>query len=497
MIFVALRNDFLKYEIEDTLKLFLKEEEIFYADSEPRQAHRGIFLSGEYLNKEGVHEFHLHFESEILKQDITIVPEPKAHQNGSGDPRKLLKWPVKQKVYDLLSKVTGKKLPWGILTGIRPSKIVHELMEQGLNREKILHELTGYYRVSGAKADLLYNIAAFERKVLDRTSPNMVSLYIGIPFCPSRCLYCSFTSNPLGKNSRLVEAYLDALVSEIKQTGQMIRECGFQVQSIYIGGGTPTSLDCAGIEKLLGAIASEFDLSTLEEYTLEAGRPDSIDEAKLKVIASSWVTRISINPQTMNDVTLKAIGRNHTAADIEQCFKLARRMGFNNINADLIIGLPGEDLRMFEYTLEKIVNLHPESITVHTLAVKRASRLNEEKEKHPAVTAAEAEAMIEKAAEYAGKLGMQAYYMYRQKNMVGNLENIGYCKPGFESTYNIQIMEERQTIVALGAGAVTKVYYPDENRIERAFNVKNVEEYIRRIDEMMDRKRVLLDAFAL
>jgi coproporphyrinogen dehydrogenase HemZ len=256
--------------------------------------------------------------------------------------------------------------------------------------------------------------------------------------------------------------------------------------------GTPTSLNSLQLKGLLDFIESKFEMRWLEEYTLEAGRPDSINEDKLGVIKESRVDRISINPQSMNDETLRLIGRNHTSEDVIKAFRLAKSLGFNNINMDVIIGLPGESKEMFCNTLKRIKELDPENLTVHTMAIKRASKLNEDKEKYKLISSADASEMVETAAAFADSIGMHPYYLYRQKNVLGNLENVGYCKPGTESVYNIQIMEEKQTIIALGAGAVTKVVYPKENRIERAFNVKDVEEYILRVKEMVERKRGLL-----
>ena len=289
----------------------------------------------------------------------------------------------------------------------------------------------------------------------------------------------------------LVDKYIDMLKKELYFGNELIKEKGYTIQSIYIGGGTPTSISARQMKDLLGFIEETFSLENLEEFTLEAGRPDTIDEEKLLVIKNSRVNRISINPQTMNDATLRLIGRNHSSEDVRKAFYLARDVGFNNINMDVIVGLPGENCEMFRNTLEEIKKMEPESLTVHALAIKRASRLNEEQKEFEHVPDEEAAGMVDMAYEYALSMGMRPYYMYRQKNIAGNLENVGYCKPGFESIYNVQIMEEKQTLLAFGAGGVSKVVYSDENKIERAFNVKSPEEYIGRIDEMIARKREL------
>lgn len=492
MVYLRFERDFFRYEIMDVLRLFFKNEDIVMVDAAPPEDLRGIFLFCRVVEDGECAAMEIRLQSagysKISKVPLCTGPiEEKDHER-----RKTLKSEVKRLVYEMLSEYTGKELPWGMLTGIRPGKLVHEMLENGYGKEDVLAELRGYYRVSREKADLLCSVAEVEREILDRTDPGMVSIYIGIPFCPTRCLYCSFTSNPIDKYAGAVKKYLEALRTEMAGVHRIIKDRAFKIQSVYIGGGTPTAIDAASLKELLEIIGEHFDVKNVEEYTLEAGRPDSIDEDKLRVAKQGMVGRISINPQTMNDETLRLIGRCHTSADIINAFKLARKTGLNNINMDVIVGLPGEDMSMFENTLREIQKLGPESLTVHTMAVKRASRLNEEKERFQLTGEAEVSLMIEAARKCAAAMGMHPYYLYRQKNMLGHLENIGYCKPGFEGIYNVQIMEERQTIIALGAGAVTKVVYPEENRIERAFNVKNVDEYISRVHEMVERKKVLL-----
>lgn len=489
MIYVRLEGHDFRYEVTDVLKLFFDNEEILFVDDEPPAKDRGFFISSSIKGKDGNIEVYTHLKASGINTGYHFPVRVSGDDHAR---RKQLKREMKRQLYIILSEYTRRELPWGMLTGIRPAKIVHELLYEGLKKDEILKRLREYYFVSENKASLLYDVAAAENSILSKTSPDMAGIYVGIPFCPSRCLYCSFASNPIDRCRHIVRDYVDALRYEIEETGRIIKQKGFKIQSIYMGGGTPTSLDAEHLKEVLGAIEGNFDLTNLEEFTMEAGRPDSIDRNKLTAIRNSRVDRISINPQTMWDETLKAIGRRHTAKDIIEAFRLAREMGFDNINMDVIIGLPGENISMFKRTLEQIGELGPESLTVHTMAVKRASRLNEVKDRYVLLDAGEASDMIELAGEHAKLMGMHPYYLYRQKNMVGNLENIGYCKPGMESIYNIQIMEERQTIIALGAGAITKVVYPEENRIERAFNVKNVEEYIRRTDEMVERKKALL-----
>lgn len=490
MIYLKLEGHDFRYEAEDVIELFYNKEEIVYFETEPPEEFRGIFLLSRVIQVGSGLTIHtvLKFEGVCYNENERVLEAESSDEHAV---LKMLKREVKHQIFNALADFTGIQPPWGTLTGIRPSKIIHEMLEHGNNRNEILGRLNGYYRVSEQKARLLYDIAITERNILDSSDPRSVSLYIGIPFCTTRCLYCSFTSNPIDKYRHLIGKYLDALKTEIEAVAEIIRNNSFKIQSIYIGGGTPTSMDSAALKVLLNFIESSFDLDALEEYTLEAGRPDSIDVDKLVTIKNSKVSRISINPQTMNNETLNLIGRNHTSQDIINAFKLARRMGFDNINTDIIMGLPGENAVMFENTLRAISELSPESLTVHSLAIKRASRLKEERGNFDLASGIEANTMIDLAQKYAESMGMHPYYLYRQKNMLGNLENTGYCKPGFESIYNIQIMEERQSIIALGAGAITKVVYHGENRIERAFNVKSVEEYVGRVQEMIERKREL------
>lgn len=494
MISVKIEGHDFVYQVEDVIRLFFKDDEIKFIETVPLEKQRGIFI----LSRMSTCKDGFFVSTEVWTDGARntvldrLIPMKTILTKEDHRERKLLKREVKRQIFIALREYTGKELPWGILTGIRPAKIVYELLEDGKEREAIILRLKDYYFLSEKKAALIYNVAKTEYKLLKKARPDMVSLYIGIPFCPSRCLYCSFTSNPVQKYTHIVGKYIDILLAEIKYAAQVVKNKGWHVQNIYIGGGTPTSIEAEYIEMLLAYIESQFNLDFIEEYTLEAGRPDSINMDKLSAIRKSGVNRISINPQTMNDGILEAIGRNHKSEDVLRAFYSAREMGFDNINMDIIVGLPGESPEMFENSLIRLGELAPESLTVHTMAVKRASRLKDDIENYKMISANEAADMVDIAGQYAASMGMRPYYLYRQKNILGSLENIGYSKPGCESMYNIQIMEERQTIIALGAGAVTKVVYPAEDRIERAFNVKNVEEYLNRVDEMIERKRILL-----
>ncbi|MDY3918083.1 MAG: coproporphyrinogen dehydrogenase HemZ [Candidatus Limivivens sp.] len=400
--------------------------------------------------------------------------------------RKETKNHLKYRLYQMLSEYTGQKLPWGTLTGIRPTKIPMAFLEQGKKPAWIAEYMRNTYLISPEKTALGISIAVREKDLLERIPYEKgYSLYIGIPFCPSICLYCSFSSSPLALWEDKVDRYLDALCREIAYGAE--EYAGRTLNTVYIGGGTPTTLSPAQMDRLLSQVEQHFDLSRVQEFTVEAGRPDSITEEKLAVLKRHPVTRISINPQTMNQETLDLIGRRHTVEQTREAFRLARRMGFDNINMDLIVGLPGEEKPRVEATMVQIAELNPDSLTVHSLAVKRAARLNMFKDQYKELTFVNSCEIMDMTAEYARNLGMFPYYLYRQKNMAGNFENVGYARPGKEGLYNILIMEEKQSILALGAGASTKVVAGE--RIDRIENVKDIKSYIERIDEMIERKR--------
>ncbi|MFQ9800233.1 MAG: coproporphyrinogen dehydrogenase HemZ [Clostridia bacterium] len=382
----------------------------------------------------------------------------------------------------------GQRLPWGILTGVRPSKIPYDFMESGMTQTEASTCLMKEYLVQREKAELAAAVASKERILLADHDDMDVSLYVGIPFCPSRCAYCSFVSYDFHSYGTVLPAYVEALLQEMQRTAALLE--GRRLQSFYMGGGTPTVLDAGSLDRILERADALYSFSALREITVEAGRPDTITREKLRVLADHGVDRISINPQTMNQKTLDAVGRRHSVEQAEVALETAREIGFDNINSGFNSWAAGETQEDVRRTMERIVRLKPDSLTIHTLAIKRASRLHEEEEAAADLLAQadRMESMLRESAAAAAALGMQPYYMYRQKNMAGNFENVGYCLPGKECLYNVEIMEERQTIFALGAGAVTKVYYPEQNRLERVPNVKNVEHYISRIQEMIDRK---------
>lgn len=398
---------------------------------------------------------------------------------------------VKQLFYRMLTERTGHELPWGSLTGIRPTKIALSRLEEGWKEEEIRSFMKKNYLASDEKIDLSIEIAAREKMLLEPLDYDRgYSLYVGIPFCPTTCLYCSFTSYPISKWKGRTGLYLEALFKEMEYVADKMK--GRPLDTIYFGGGTPTALPAEDIDAILTKLDQLFDTENALEFTVEAGRPDSITEEKLRVLRDHGITRISINPQTMNQKTLDLIGRRHTVEMVKEKFLMARELGFDNINMDLIMGLPEEDLDDVRHTLEEIEALRPDSLTVHSLAIKRAARLNMFKEEYGGLKINNTPEMIAMSEACARRLGMEPYYLYRQKNMAGNFENVGYSLPGKACIYNILIMEELQTIAACGAGTTTKVVFPAENRRERCENVKEVEQYISRIDEMIGRKERIL-----
>jgi len=357
---------------------------------------------------------------------------------------------------------------------------------------EIPERLAEEYLISRDRAELAVKIADIERPFVYPYNNREISIYIGIPFCPSRCDYCSFTSNSVNVYRGYIEPYMEKLTEEIRRISEFININGFKVQTIYIGGGTPTALNAQQLERLIECIGRSFGRQECE-FTCEAGRPDSITKEKLQVLYGNNIGRISINPQTMNDDTLIRIGRAHNAGQVVESFKLAREIGFNNINMDIILGLPGETMAELAHTLEEIRKLDPESVTVHTMALKRASVLNEKYMKSALPDDENVSRMMEYTKGFLRDMDMHPYYLYRQKHMVQNLENIGFSKKGFECIYNMQIIEERQTIVAFGADAVTKVVINSENRIERQHNIKDIKLYIENIEAMIRKKLDVLE----
>lgn len=484
LIVVTVNNAGFEYDIHSLVKAFYPACDVKVAVEETEE-------SSGY----GLPDLNIVFEKEAVLLSVSCGEGQTASfaankvEISEDMPRPEVKNRLKQLIYVALSKHTGKQLPWGTLTGIRPTKIPMLLLEEGVNDEDILTHMADKYYTGEEKSRLALDIAKREKKLLETLHyENGYSLYIGIPFCPTTCLYCSFTSYPIVSWKKRVGEYLGALEKEIDFVAQQYGEK--VLDTIYIGGGTPTTLEPAELERLLLKIRNTLDLSHLKEFTVEAGRADSITAEKLKVLKEYGVSRISVNPQTMKQETLDFIGRKHTVEQVKEAFFLARQAGFTNINMDLILGLPKEETADVRNTMEQVMALDPDSLTVHSLAIKRASRLSQWIEENGIDTLNNTDETMRITMDGAERMGMVPYYLYRQKNMSGNFENVGYAREGKFGIYNTLIMEEKQTIVALGAGSITKRVFQD-GRIERCDNVKDVKLYIDKIDEMIERKRKL------
>lgn len=481
MIIVKLNKPEFEYDIHSLVKAFFPEENVSVTAEEKHYDEPVSWMFRMDYREDGI--------AVEWKKNGEEEPTGQAFIAADFTERKEAKNQLKQGLYQILSGMTGKELPWGTLTGIRPTKIPMKLLEEGQSKEAIRSYMKDTYFASDEKIELSIEIAERELEILKQIDyENGYSLYIGIPFCPTTCLYCSFTSFPLVTWRAKVDAYLDAVEKELDYVA--VKFGKKHLNSIYIGGGTPTTLEPYQLDRLIRKIRCSFDLSDCKEFTVEAGRPDSITREKLETLKKWDITRISINPQTMKDETLKIIGRRHTVAQTVESFKLAREIGFDDINMDLIMGLPEETLDDVKRTLEQIKALKPDNLTVHSLALKRAARLNMFKEDYKDYKMVNTTEHMNLTAAYAKEMGLEPYYLYRQKSMAGNLENVGYASPGKAGIYNILIMEEKQTIVACGAGTVTKRVYGD-GRIDRCDNVKDVKLYMEKIDEMIQRKQKL------
>ena len=482
MILIQLNKEDFEYDIHSLVKAFYPSENVsvcFREKAEKLQEEARLILDVDYGP-----------DSITIKAVLPEGGHPQVSFPADYEDRRQTKNLLKMNLYQMLCAHTGKTLPWGTLTGIRPVKIPMSMMEQGRNAAAITRYMKETYAASQEKIDLSIEIARRERSLLGQLDCEQgYSLYIGIPFCPTTCLYCSFTSYPIAAWRRRVQAYLQALFREIDFVAESCRDR--ILDTIYIGGGTPTTLEAGELDRLLQHIHDRFDFAQVKEFTVEAGRADSITPEKLDVLKRRGVTRISVNPQTMNDETLKYIGRHHTVAQVKEAFQMARAAGFGNINMDIILGLPGELEADVQHTIDEIKKLGPDSLTVHSLAIKRASKLSQWIEENGIGTLRNTDATMEIAQKGAYALDMKPYYLYRQKNMSGNFENVGYAREGKYGIYNILINEEVQTIIALGAGSISKRVYPD-GRIERSENMKDVALYIEKIDEMIERKRKLL-----
>lgn len=486
MLAVELNRANFEYDVHSLVKAFYPQESVKVLTPETKSEKREEALDA------------LHMRIELGDEGAVLIMDGKSYEWQSTAEladKAAYKNGFKKFLYLTLRQITGKELPWGNLTGIRPTKIAYSMLEEGRGEQEILDFYQKQHFVSEEKGLLSIDIAKRERELLSGIHyEGGYSLYIGIPFCPTTCLYCSFTSYAIGAYRKQVDAYIDCLIREMEYVAGQF--CGKILDTVYIGGGTPTTLEAHQLDRLIGSLKRIFDFSTVVEFTVEAGRADSITRDKLEVLKKHGVTRISVNPQTMKQETLEIIGRRATVEQVVEAFGLARETGFDNINMDLILGLPGETASDVRNTIEEVAKLGPDSLTVHSLAIKRASRLSQWILENGISTLKNTDETMEIAAGGAKRLGMKPYYLYRQKNMSGNFENTGYALPGKYGIYNILIMEEKQTIVALGAGSITKVVLPG-GRIERTDNVKDVGLYIEKIDEMIRRKDEMFEKLAV
>ena len=476
MLVVKLNKTQFEYDIHSIVKAFYPEKDVKVLTPD------SVYKDKEWFHKEP--DMCIDFYADKVE-----VRAQGLHYEALDENQKKYKDEFKKFLYRCLCKETEKTLPWGNLTGIRPTKIAMGMLESGQSEEEIQSYLKNEHYVSKEKINLSIDIAKREKRLLDMLHyENGYSLYIGIPFCPTTCLYCSFTSYPICSWRNKMEQYLETVFKEIDYVAKAYKDK--ILDTVYIGGGTPTTLEAEELDKLISKVKSTFNFDNVKEFTVEAGRADSITYEKLMVLKKHGVSRISINPQTMKDETLKIIGRRHTVDEVIKAYQMAREIGFDNINMDIILGLPGEMEEDVQYTVDEIKKLSPDSLTVHSLAIKRASRLHSWITENGIATLNNTDKTMDIAAKAAEDMELKPYYLYRQKNMSGNFENVGYAKEGKEGIYNILIMEEKQTIVALGAGSITKVVLPD-GRIERCDNVKDVALYIEKIDEMIERKKSL------
>lgn len=399
-------------------------------------------------------------------------------------------------LYNCLTSASGYTPPWGILTGVRPAKLFARLAEADGTAEAEEYFKNSLF-VSDSKIKLCRRTVEAEGRITELSSPRSFSLYISIPFCPTRCSYCSFVSHSVAQAGKLIPQYIKLLTEEIALNGHIARELGLKLETVYIGGGTPTALTAEQLEAVMSAVKTAFNLSEIREYTVEAGRPDTVTREKLEVIRQMGGGRISINPQTMDNAVLERIGRRHTAEDTVAAYMLARKCGFDNINTDLIAGLPGDTPSGFNNTLSRVLDLSPESVTVHSLSIKRASTLNTAGLFPEARVGIDAAEMVESAEKTLTYAGFSPYYMYRQSKTVGNLENVGYALAGRECLYNVYTMDETHTVLACGASAVTKLREPHGDKIERIFNFKYPYEYIGRFAEIAERKNGIVKFYGL
>ncbi len=475
-------NHNFRYELEKLVRIFLPFEKLEYFDIAVISDCSAVT---ELFDEKAVSTLYLN--GEVFKTEAII-------DKNSNEIEREQELKLALSLFECFKSASGYTPSWGILTGVRPAKLYSRFVSN-LGVQNADRYFKDFFKVSPKKLNLCKETFMCEEAITSLSTPNSFSLYISIPFCPTRCSYCSFVSHSVKSAKKLIPIYISKLCKELELTAKIVKALNLRLEAVYIGGGTPTSLEAEELEKIMKTVDDNFELSTIREYTVEAGRPDTITKEKLLVIKKQGATRISINPQTMNNSVLEAIGRKHTAADTISAFKIARELGFNNINMDLIAGLPTDNEQSFVNTVEEILRLDPESVTVHSLSMKRSSELNVKGLLPETETGDIASFMVDYAHDKLAEYNLLPYYMYRQSKTVGNLENVGYAKKGFECLYNVYIMDETHTILACGASAVTKLREPLGDYISRIFNFKYPYEYIDRFDELIDRKRAIKEFY--
>lgn len=483
MIKVLIEGHDYEHDLFELIRVFFPDQEIEFISEYARET-KGLFINSSLLGMNNT----LYAVSKIFNKD-QLIKETTIDISDisiySYSKKIIRKNAIKKSIYDSLIGLTDFDIPWGILTGIRPIKVAHNLLDTNTNPEEVKKILINEYCIHEKKAQMMIDIAESQRKHIYPLDENKYSLYIGIPFCPSRCSYCSFPAFAIGGSYDKVSKYVNTLVYEIGRIKEIMT--GKYLNTVYIGGGTPTSLKVNDLELIIATVRDSFNNENIKEFTVEAGRPDTLNLDTLKMLKSMEIDRISINPQTMNLPTLDKIGRNHDLNSIIKTFNMAKDLGFDSINMDIILGLPGEGIDEVAYTLDEIKKLNPDNLTVHTLAIKRGSKLINRKD-HILKEYSDISNTFELTRTKATEMDMSPYYLYRQKQILGNLENVGYAKPEKECIYNISMMEEKETIIGAGLGAVSKLYYPKENKIKRIPNFKSLNDYNNRIDESINKK---------
>ncbi len=480
---ILLNNNSFKYETEATVKLFFPAERFNFL-YEGSQADGDLIMTRLRKGRKYTYFYvYVRIGSKSLRRSSKLENDKISDSD--------CEFAICRLLFDLLCLITGKKSEWGLITGIRPVKKVNTLIEKGYSKEQIYEAFSQKYLISKKKMDIAYHTAITQLPLMPEFDKKRISIYVSIPFCPTRCTYCSFVSHSMDSAKKLMPEYISHLCRELEIVGEIVDRYGLTIDTVYYGGGTPTSISSDDLYRIMKKTSECFDLSSIREYNVEAGRADTITEEKLAVIKEMKASRISINPQTLNDSVLREIGRNHTASQVIDAFKTARKLGFDNINMDLIAGLPTETFESFRQTMKEIMELDPEGVTIHTLTLKRSAGLYADGKENIKNPAAE---MVDYGNKVLLEHGYAPYYLYRQKNTIDNLENTGYSKPGKESLYNIYIMDETQTILGTGCAASTKLV-DSNNSITRVMNYKFPYEYINRFDELMKKKDQIRDFF--